>query len=114
MTKECFSVFMSIKKCSFYLQNVDLLVSSDHKPLLKIFTGHADNDKCNTLGLEAVAIPRRIKVLHMKGIANVLIDSVLRLRVVGLYHDIDLKDNQQEFSAPYEPSPPFEPTIHTH
>ena len=26
ITKECFSVFMSIKKCSFYLQNTNLLI----------------------------------------------------------------------------------------
>ena len=26
ITKECFGIFMSIKKCSFYLQNSDLLV----------------------------------------------------------------------------------------
>ena len=31
ITIECFSVLMSIKKCSFYLQNADLLVCSDHK-----------------------------------------------------------------------------------
>ena len=47
ITKESFSVFKSIKKCSIYLQNADLLVQSDHKLLLKDFTGHADNDKCN-------------------------------------------------------------------
>ena len=34
--KECFGIFMSIKKCSFYLQNADSLVHSDHKPLLKM------------------------------------------------------------------------------
>ena len=39
VTKECFGGFMSIKKCSFYIQNSDLLVCLDHKPLLKIFTG---------------------------------------------------------------------------
>ena len=32
ITKECFCIFMSIKKCSFYLWNSDLLVCSDHKP----------------------------------------------------------------------------------
>ena len=32
-TKECFGIFMSIKKCPFYLWNSDSLVCSDHKPL---------------------------------------------------------------------------------
>ena len=75
ITKECFNVFVSIKKCSFYLQNANLLVCSDQKSLLKIFTGHTNNEKCNTWGLEATAIPRCVKVQHIKGIANVLADS---------------------------------------
>ena len=28
----------------------------------KNFTGHTDNEKCNTWGLEVTAIPRRVKV----------------------------------------------------
>ena len=36
ITKEYFSIFMSIKKCSFYLQNLNWLVYSHHKPLLTI------------------------------------------------------------------------------
>ena len=83
------------KECSFYLQNADLLVHSDCKPLLKIFTGHTDNDKCNIWGLEAAAIPRRVKVQHIKGIANILADSVFRFKAVGIYHGIDCSDHQQ-------------------
>ena len=82
---------MSIKKCSFYLQNTD---------------------KCNTWGLEAAAIPRRVKLQHIKEITNVLADSISRLRAVGFYHDIDLKDHQQEFSVPFELLPPVEPATH--
>ena len=90
-------------KCYFYLQNADLLVCSDHNSLLKIFIGHTDNDKCNIWGLEATAIPRCIQVQHIKGIANVPVDSMSRLRAVGFYRDLDFKDDQQEFSAPFEP-----------
>ena len=112
ITKECFSVFMSIKKCSPYLQNTNLLIYSDHKPLLKIFTRHTNNEKCNTWGLEASAIPIHVKIQHIKGIANVLADSVLRLRAVGLYHDLDSMDCQQEFSSPFEPLPPVKKVTH--
>ena len=66
----------------------------------KNFTGHIDNDKCNTLNLEA------------KGIANVHADSVSGLKAVGLYHDIDSKDHKQEFSTPFEPLPPVEPVTY--
>ena len=41
--------------------------------------------------------------------ANVLADSVSRLRAVSLYHDFDVKHHQQEFSVPFEPLSPVEP-----
>ena len=104
---------MSIKKCSFYLQNADLLMHSDHKPLVKIFTGHTDNEKCNTWGLEATAIPRHVKVQDIKGIANVLDDSASRLRAIGLYHDLNSMDHQQEFSSPFESLSPVQQATYT-
>ena len=60
----------------------------------KNFTGHTDNGKCNIRGLEVVAIPREVKVQHIKGIANILVDSVSRLKAVGIYHDINSEDHQ--------------------
>ena len=69
------------------------------------FTGHTDNDKCNIWGLEAAVIPRRVKVQHIKGIANILAESVSRLKAVGIYHDIDSYDYQQEFNTCFEPLP---------
>ena len=89
--KECFSVFMSIKNVPSILQNANLLVHLDHKLLLKIFMGCTNNEKCNTWGLEATAIPRHIKAQHIKGITNVLANSVSRLRAMALYHDFDSK-----------------------
>ena len=57
ISKECFGIFMSIKNCSFYLQNSDLFLHSDNKPLLKICTGNTSNEKCNTWGGEAATFP---------------------------------------------------------
>ena len=82
ITKECFTTFVSIKMCSFYLQNADLLGCSDHKPLLKILTRHIDKKKCNTRSLETTAIHRHVRVEYIKGIANVLADYVSRLRAI--------------------------------
>ena len=104
---------MSINKCSFYLWNSDLLVQLDHKPLLKIFTDNTDNDKCNTWGLEAITIPRCVKVQHIKGIANFLAESVSRLKAVGFYHDLDFQNSQMELRTPFEPLPPIEKATHT-
>ena len=56
--------------------------------------------------------PDMFKVQHIKGIANVLADSVSRLRAVGLYHDLDSIGSQQEFSSPFEPLPPVKQVTH--
>ena len=107
ITKECSSVFMAIKKCSFNLQNAGIQII---KLLLRIFTGHTGNDRCSALGLDAAAIPKCVKVQFIKGVVNVLADSVSRLRAGGLYHGLDFYDHQQEFSTPFEPLPPVEQT----
>ena len=100
-------------KWSFYLQDSDLLVCSEHKPLQKILTGSTDNEKGNTQGLEAAAIPRHIKLQHIKGIANILADSVSRLKAVGLHHNLDFPKSQQDLGTPFEPLPPIEQAMHS-
>ena len=62
---------------------------------------------------KAATIPRHVKGQHIKGIANILADSVSILRAVGLYHDPECKDNLQELGKPFEPLPSVEQSIHT-
>ena len=80
MANDCNGMFQCLyvhqKVFLLFTKNDDLLVHLGHKPLLKIFIGHMDNEKCNTSGLEATAIPRHVKVQYIKGIADVLADSV--------------------------------------
>ena len=45
---------------------------------------------------------------YIKGIANILADSASRLRAVGLYHNLDFRDGEQELRTPFEPLPPVE------
>ena len=71
-----------------------------------------DNEKCNTSSLEATAIPRCVKLHHIKEICNVVADSVSRLRAVSLNHDHNSNNHQQEFSLPFEPLPPVEQGTH--
>ena len=35
LTKEAFTIYMSVKKLSFYLTDADILLKSDHLPLKK-------------------------------------------------------------------------------
>ena len=45
------------------------------------------------MGLKTTTIPRHVKVQHIKGIPNILADSVSMLKAVDLYHDLDFNDN---------------------
>ena len=44
-----------------------------------------------------------MKLQHIKGIANILADSVSNLKTVGLYHDLDLQHSRPELSTPFRP-----------
>ena len=78
----------------------------------KFFTGNTNNEKCKIWGFEAATILRHVKVQHIKEIANFVADSESRPRAVGLYHDLELKDNLQELKKPFEPLPPVEQSTH--
>ena len=103
---------MSIKSVHFTYKTPTYFTLRSQTITTFFFTGHTDNDKCNIWGLEAAAITRKVKAQHIKGIANLLADSVSRLKAVGIYHDIDSNDWQQEFSKLFEPLPPVEPVTH--
>ena len=79
----------------------------------KNFKGYTDSYKCITWSLETAAIPRKVRVKHTKGIANILAALVSWLNIVGIYYDTDSSDHQQEFSKPFELLPPVEQVIHT-
>ena len=111
--KRMFQCIHVSKEMFILLTKCQTTLHSDHKPVLTFFIGHTDNDKFNIYGLKAAAIPRIVKVQHIKGIANVFADPVSSLKAVGLYHDISSIDHQQEFSTSFEPLPPVEPVTHT-
>ena len=50
---------------------------------------------------------------HIKGIANILADSVSRLKAVGLYHDLDIQNIQPELGSTFEPLPTMEQETQT-
>ena len=45
---------------------------------------------------------------HIKGLANILADSVSRLKAAGLYHDLAFQVSQAELGTPFELLPPME------
>ena len=38
--------------------------------------------------VETTGVPRRVNIQHIKGLANILANSVSRLNVLGIYHNV--------------------------
>ena len=47
LTKEAYAIYMSIKKLTYYLEDADVILRSDHLPLMKFLTKNTLNYKVN-------------------------------------------------------------------
>ena len=52
LTKEAFAIYSSIKKLSYYLEDADIVLRSDHLPLKKFLQKNTLNSKVNNLAVE--------------------------------------------------------------
>ena len=77
LTKEAFAIYSSIKKLSYYLEDADIVLRSDHLPLRKFLQKNTLNSKVNNWAVEIS--PYRIKFEYIKGIKNTLADTLSRL-----------------------------------
>ena len=53
------------------------------------------------------------KMKNINGIANILADSVSRLKAAGLYHDLDFPKSQPDLGTPFEPLPSIGQAMHS-
>ena len=77
LTKEAFAIYSSIKKLSYYLEDADIVLRSDHLPLKKFLQKKILNSKVNNWAVEISSY--RIKFEYIKGIKNTLADTMSRL-----------------------------------
>ena len=77
MTKEAYTIYMSIKKLDYYLQDADIILRSDHLPLKKFLEKKTLNLKVNNWVVEIS--PYKIKLEYIKGIKNTLADTMSHL-----------------------------------
>ena len=77
LTKEAFAIYSSIKKLSYYLEDADIVLKSDHLPLKKFLQKNTLNSKVNNWAVEISQY--RIKFEYIKGIKNTLADTMSRL-----------------------------------
>ena len=77
LTKEAFAIYSSIKKLSYYLEDAEITLRSDHLPLKKFLQKNTLNTKVNNWVVEIP--PYKIQFEYIKGIKNILADTMSRL-----------------------------------
>ena len=60
LTKEAYAIYMSVKKLSYYLQDADITLRSDHLPLKKFLSKKTLNTKVNNWAIEISSIHNTI------------------------------------------------------
>ena len=77
LTKEAFAIYSSIKKLSYYLEDAEIILRSDHLPLKKFLQKNTLNTKVNNWAVEIS--PHKTQFEYIKGIKNTLADTMIRL-----------------------------------
>ena len=77
LTKEAFAIYSSIKKLSYYLEDAEIILRSDHLPLKKFLQKNTLTTKVNNWAVEIS--PNKIQFEYIKGIKNTLADTMSRL-----------------------------------
>ena len=77
LTKEAYAIYMSVKKLSFYLTDVETMLRSDHLPLKKFLLKNTLNSKVNNWAVELETF--NIHFEHISGIQNTLADTLSRI-----------------------------------
>ena len=106
LTKEAFAIYSSIKKLSYYLEDADIVLKSDHLPLKKFLQKNTLNSKVNNWAVEIS--PYRIKFEYIKGIKNTLADTMSRL--IQIDPKAKLQPEQEGYEFGYHAFEDMEPT----
>ena len=105
MTKEAFAIYSSIKKLSYYLEDADIVLRSDHLPLKKFLHKNTLNTKVNNWAVEISLY--RIHFEYIKGIKNTLADTMSRL--VQIDPEAKLNPEQEGYEFGYHAFEDMEP-----
>ena len=105
LTKEAYAIYMSVKKLAYYLEDAEITLRSDHKPLLKFLQKNTLNTKVNNWAVEIS--PFRIKFEHIEGIKNTLADTMSRL--IQIMPDIKPEQEPEGYEYGYNVFEALEP-----
>ena len=95
LTKEAYAIYMSIKKPTYYLEDADITLRSDHLPLRKFLAKNTLNSKVNNWAIEIS--PFCITFEYIKGIKNTLADTMSRLIDIDLQVQLESEPEGYEF-----------------
>ena len=105
LTKEAYAIYMTIKKLTYYLEDADIVLRSDHLPLKKFLEKNTLNTKVNNWAIEIS--PYRIKFEYIKGIKNTLADTMSRL--ITIIPEIQPEPEPEGMEYGYYHFPQLEP-----
>ena len=88
---------MSIKKLTYYLEDAEITLRSDHLPLKRFLQRNTLNTKVNNRAVEIS--PFKITFAYIKGIKNTLADTMNRL--IALDPENQLVDEPEGFEYGY-------------
>ena len=77
LTKEAYAIYMSVRRLSFYVTDVEVTIRSDHLPLKKFLNKQTMNSKVNNWAVELEQF--RLHLEWIPGTRNLLADSLSRL-----------------------------------
>ena len=77
LTKEAYTIYMAIRKLSFYITDAEVTIKCDHLPLKKFLQKQMLNAKVNNWAVELEQF--NLKVEWIQGVKNTLADSLSRL-----------------------------------
>ena len=97
LTKEAYAIYMSIKKLTYYLEDAEITLRSNHLPLKRFLQRNTLNTKVNNWEVEIS--PFKITFEYIKGIKNTLADTMSRL--IALDPDNQLVDEPEGFEYGY-------------
>ena len=95
LTKKAYTIYMSVKKLSFYLIQADVLLKSDHLPLKRFLHKNTLNSKINNWAMELESF--NIQFEHIKRQNNVLADTLSHLIDINPDTQLALKGKGYEF-----------------
>ena len=80
-------IYLSFNKMVFYLKDTHVMIKSDYATLHKFIYSVTKNDKLKNWSQEIYSITTCINFKHNKGKENMLADSLLRLKCLGLFEN---------------------------